>query len=348
VPCYDSLRDLDVVVEDGSFSRLERRTSSGFDRVTTVVELGGAGVTGFGEDVTYETAHHDALQERGPWDLAGEYTLGGFSQRLDDRDLFPDDPERAVFRNYRRWAVESAALDLALRQAETTLGERLDRVPHDPHFVVSTSLDENPDRVRALLDAVPDLEFKLDPTVDWSDALVADLAATGAVRVLDMKDQYGDVEFTDTTPATLYDRLVTTFPDAVIEDPAVTAETSAILDDVHDRVSWDAPIHGVDDVERLPWEPAWLNVKPSRFGSIESLCAFLDYAAANDISLYGGGQFELGVGRTQIQELAALFYPDGPNDVAPGVYNDPEVPENPPTPPIEIPENRVGFGWTPT
>ena len=37
--------------------------------------------------------------------------------------------------------------------------------------------------------------------------------------------------------------------------------------------------------------------------------------------MYGGGQFELGRGRAQIQNLASVFYPDTPNDVAPGAYN---------------------------
>ena len=39
------------------------------------------------------------------------------------------------------------------------------------------------------------------------------------------------------------------------------------------------------------------------------------------MELYGGGQFELGVGRDQIEALASLFYPDGPNDVAPREYH---------------------------
>ena len=42
--------------------------------------------------------------------------------------------------------------------------------------------------------------------------------------------------------------------------------------------------------------------------------------------MYGGGQFELGIGRTQIQELASLFHPDMPNDVAPAEFNQPELP----------------------
>ena len=49
--------------------------------------------------------------------------------------------------------------------------------------------------------------------------------------------------------------------------------------------------------------------------------------------MYGGGQFELGVGRGQIQYLASLFHSDSPNDVAPAGYNldplDPELPQSP-------------------
>ena len=40
--------------------------------------------------------------------------------------------------------------------------------------------------------------------------------------------------------------------------------------------------------------------------------------------MYGGGQYELGPGRLQIQRLASVFYPDGPNDVAPSAYNEGE------------------------
>ena len=36
---------------------------------------------------------------------------------------------------------------------------------------------------------------------------------------------------------------------------------------------------------------------------------------------YGGGQYELGVGRGHVQLLAALFHPHAPNDIAPGGYD---------------------------
>jgi hypothetical protein len=74
-----------------------------------------------------------------------------------------------------------------------------------------------------------------------------------------------------------------------------------------------------------------LNVKPSRFGTLERLCACLDHCRQEGIAMYAGGQFELGVGRAQIQAIASLFYPNGPNDCAPGGYNAPE-----PTPGLPV------------
>ena len=63
-------------------------------------------------------------------------------------------------------------------------------------------------------------------------------------------------------------------------------------------------------------------MKPSRFGSVERLLDAIDHCEERGISMYGGGQFELDVGRAQIQALASLFYADAPNDVAPSAYNE--------------------------
>ena len=102
-----------------------------------------------------------------------------------------------------------------------------------------------------------------------------------------------------------------------------------------ERVTWDAPIHSVADVEALAWPPRVLNSKPSRFGRLREVLAFYDHCAANGIALYGGGMFELGPGRGQIQYLASLFHPDGPNDVAPRAYNDPEPRAGLPSSPLQ-------------
>ena len=61
--------------------------------------------------------------------------------------------------------------------------------------------------------------------------------------------------------------------------------------------------------------------------------------------MYGGGQFELGPGRGQIQYLASLFHADGPNDVAPSGFNDPDVLDGLPTSPLEPQPSAVGFRW---
>ena len=60
---------------------------------------------------------------------------------------------------------------------------------------------------------------------------------------------------------------------------------------------------------------------------------------------HGGGQFELGIGRGQIQEIASLFYAGTPNDVAPSVYNAPQPVAGLPQSPLAPPARRAGFGW---
>ena len=52
---------------------------------------------------------------------------------------------------------------------------------------------------------------------------------------------------------------------------------------------------------------------------------------------------ELGVGRGQIELLAALFHPDAPNDVAPSAFNAPELPDGLPSSPLIA--RRVGVGF---
>ncbi len=355
---YERLADLSVTIDSLSLSRLERETSSDFTRVSTESSLSGPGpdgepVVGIGEDVTYETKEHAALLDHGLPDLTGTYTLDSFSRRLAAAELFPaGPPDREVFRNYRRWAVESAALDLALRQHGTDLASALARSLDPVRFVASTRLGEPPttDRLAALNEQVSDLQFKLDPIPEWDEALIEDIVDTvgpDGVRILDLKGQYEGTEVDVPADPDLYSLVLESFPTAVIEDPALTAETKPLFEapDVRSRVSWDTPIHGVDDVEALPWEPEWLNIKPSRFGSIESLLETIDYCDRRGIRLYGGGQFELGVGRGHVQLLAALFYPDSPNDIAPSVYNDPAIGDGLPESPIEPPADPVGFRW---
>ncbi|MDJ1432419.1 hypothetical protein [Halostagnicola sp. A-GB9-2] len=352
---YERIADLPVTIESVSTSQLEADTTSDFARVTTLFSLSGPGEngqvrTGEGEDVTYETEEHRALVDAELPALSGEYTIDSFSARLGDVDLFPAGaPDREEFRNYRQWGLESAALDLALQQAETDLASALGRSFDPVRFVTSTRLGDPPstDRLEKLRERVPGVEFKLDPTPEWDDAVVEAVAETVPVRILDLKGQYEGTDVDVPADPELYRRVLEAFPDAVIEDPALTEETDGIFADpaIRSRVSWDAPIHGLEDVEALPWEPDWLNIKPSRFGSLESVLETIAFCEDREIRMYGGGQFELGVGRTQIQTLASLFYPETPNDVAPRAYNVPEIADQLPASPLEIPSEGAGFGW---
>ena len=345
---YERIAGLPLRIEGYGLEVLTLQLAPEFVRLTTVVTLHGAGETGIGEDVVYDPVDHEAQAAAGATlPLAGDWTIDAFTRHLDGLDLFPQEPVRPFSRNYRRWAFESAALDLALRQAGASLAEALGREPRPVTFVVSTRLEgsDGAGRVRRLLEGAPGLRFKLDPTDEWTPELIDELAATGAVDTLDMKGAYDDVPFGVPTDPRTYARIVEGFPDAWIEDPKLTPELRAALSGAEDRVTWDAPIHSVADVRALDWAPRMINVKPSRVGPLRELMALYDFLRDNGIGAYGGGQTELGPGRGQIQYLASLFHPDGPNDTAPGGYNHPTLPTGLPGPPLPVAAAPTGFRW---
>jgi len=299
MPLYDSVKNLTLTIKGFELEPRELSLKH-FTRRTTVVHLHGKGDEGLGEDVSYEEDLQLAFTDDALPDLTGKHTVDSFSA------LIADQP------GYRPWGLASAALDLALRQAGVSLADALGRQPKPVTFVVSQST------VRELLALYPALRFKLDASDSWTDEIVAELAATGAVDVVDLKGLY-EGDWLDATPsAELYGRVAAGFPEAWLEDAKLNDETRPVLEPHSRRLTWDFPIHSVADVEALPFPPDCLNSKPSRFGSVRRLFDFYDYCAERGIAIYGGGQFELGPGRGQIQHLASLFHPDAPNDVAPG------------------------------
>jgi len=324
---YDKLGPLGLRIEELGLERRELPISDEFKRVTTTVVLRGAGETGEGEDVTYQADQHDGFPTP---DLTSATTVDEYSRLLEPLEL-PD---------YRRWAFESAALDLALRQAGLSLGDAVGRAYRPVRFVVSTRAD-----IRAWLERQPSLEFKVDPMSDWSREQMEQLAATGRVRVADLKGYYVGTPVDQGADPRLYKDVVEVFDDAVIEDARFTDETRPILVAAQHRLSFDAPIHSVADIEALEIEPRFLNVKPSRFGTLRRLFDALAYAHEREIRMYGGGQFELGPGRSQIQALASLYYPDSPNDTAPSVYNEPGVRDGLPASPLAPPATPRGLSF---
>jgi len=358
---YERLAGLPVRIDGYSLEALALDVSSGFTRVSTLIRLRGGGEEGVGEDVCYDAPDHLAQVQAGPvLPLAGEWTLDDLSRHLEALDLFPAaPPTRPDAVPYRRWGFESAALDLALRQAGTSLADALGIVPRPVTFVVSTRLGEplhggeeppptspvTAERVTRWLARDPSLRFKLDPTSAWTPALVRELAATGAVATVDLKGCYSGTPVDGEADPALYALIARELPEAWIEDPRLTPETRAALAGHEHRVTWDAPIHSVEDIRAREWPPRMVNMKPSRFGTLRRLLDAYDFLAAEGIGAYGGGQFELGPGRGQIQYLAALFHPETPNDVAPGGYNAP-VPDGalPPSP-LAVAAAPAGFRW---
>jgi hypothetical protein len=333
---YDRVAHLPLLVDRCELEGLEQPVSSDFVRRTTVVRLRGGGQEGVGEDVIYDAEEQARFQTAGPGlPLLGEHTLASFSEQL----------EGVI--DYRRWGFESAALDLALRQVGRPLNDVLGREPRPVRFVVSTSLGEDrAERLRQLRQGQRELRFKLDPTSDWDEDLVAELVELDCVDVVDFKESYTWREPGRNASAALYRIVVDGLPEALIEDPDLgDPEKAAVLAPHHDRITWDAVIHSVADVDALPFPPRTLNSKPSRFGTLRGLLDFYDACAERGISLYGGGQFELGPGRGQIQYLASLFHPDAPNDVAPIGYNRVPPPDGLPGSPLPPAPEPTGFRW---
>ncbi len=325
-----------------------------FTRPSTVVHLRGGGEEGLGEDVVYDVLDHIAHRDAGPvHDFTGARTLGGFCALAGELDLFATAPPgMEASRHYRRWAFESAALDLALRQAGLPLHEAVGREPQPLQFVCSTRLTSFDDDGGSSTEAItkrlakyPGLAFKLDPENDWTPELIAEIGGLATVRVLDLKGHYRGTPVDVETDPELYAQVAAAFGEAYLEDPDVNDETRPLLEPLADRVTWDAPLHSLADIEALEWPPRAINSKPSRFGSIRELFSVYEHCEANGIAIYGGGQGEVEVGRGQIQYLASLFHPGTPNDTAPSGYNDPAVPAGLPRSPMDPVPAPTGFRW---
>jgi hypothetical protein len=344
VALYDAVAELPLEIDSHELERLEYVVSPEFTRVTTLVHLRGGGEEGIGEDVTYTSTDHPPPADL---PLAGSHALDSFSELLDRLTLFTEEPQMKASHDYRRWAFESAALDLALRQAGRSLAQAVGREARPVTFVSSRRLvdPQSAGQLRPWLEMYPTLRFKLDPVSSWDDELLAELAETGAIDSVDLKGQYEGTVVDQPPDPALYRRVIEALPEAWIEDPAVTDDTRPILEAHAARITWDAPIHSVEDIESVPWPPRTINIKPSRFGSVRRLFDAYDYCAEKGIEPYGGGQWELGPGRGQIQYLASLFHPDGANDVAPGGYNAPKPEPGLPGSPLAPQISPTGFRW---
>lgn len=345
---YASIASLPLQIEQVRVDRLSAPTRGGWQRTTALIRLRGPdGLQGMGEDASYvDSDQHDLLEHAHELPLVGKFTIDSFSRHLDSLRLFPQPPAVPAAHCYRRWAFESAALDLALKQAGKSLAQALGRQPQPVRFVVSLALDDPPslDPLRELLQRDADITFKLDLAESWTPRLVDDLARLRAVEIVDFKGQYRGAFRGPIPDPQLYHMVAHGLSDTWIEDPALDKRLRTVLADCAGRFTWDAPIHSVADILLLESPPAAINMKPARFGLLSELLRAYELCEARGIPMYGGGQLELGPGRDQIQCLASLFHADAPNDVAPSGYNVAPWPPTLPHTPLQAHWDAAGFG----
>jgi L-alanine-DL-glutamate epimerase-like enolase superfamily enzyme len=339
---WSRVADLTLTIAE---HRWESVMAPGEEHGRYILHLGDGTLEGLGEEVGGTMVDEDgAFFALAPsLALAGSWTLESFSDHVAGLDLWPEPPEWDMARRLRRWAFESAALDLALAQNGRSLAEALGRASRPVRFVNSLGLGEPPSfsTIGRRLARYPRLRFKLDAQPSWPASLIAEVAATDAIDVIDFKGRYG-IEVED-EPALLamYREIVTRFPEAILEDPHDLPEVTELLEPHAARVSFDAPIATAADIAT-----SIVNVKPSRIGSVRALLDIYDHCEQKGVRMYGGGMGEFEVARGQIELLASLFHPDSTNDVAPSPYNLADLPVELPQSPLVPGAPARGFRWS--
>lgn len=341
---WTAVKDLPITIESFSFDALV--PSGPVDREdlsTTQLRLQGRGDEGIGEQVGMP-ADQDGLRAS-DFPLTGAWpTLADFLAHLDTIEMWPEPPEWELSRNWRRWTFESAALDLALRQADTSLPEVLGRTPQPVTFVNSFGLGDPPDgdKVATRRAMHPTVGFKLDVAPSWTQEIMDRIAAVDGVATIDFKGQYGLEVDDEAALRSMYERAVATFTEAVFEDPHDFPWALELLTPIAHRVSYDAPITSVASISETSIPARIVNVKPCRIGRLQELSRMYAHCESAGMQMYNGGMGELGVGRGQAQLLAALFHPDAFNDIAPSDYNLTEPPPGLPPSPLDPAPDR-GF-----
>jgi hypothetical protein len=271
---WEALGRLPLTVDSVVFDRQAATFAYGFERITTLVRLVGGGLEGHGEDVSLHEGDEQSLHVLNPdLGLVGSWSLESFCDHLATVDPFAVPPEWEPARRWRNWAFESAALDLALAQAGLPLHEALGRSPAPLRFVNSLGLGDPPtfDPVARRLEVHPELRFKLDVTHAWSPELMAEVAATGAVEIVDFKGHYGLDTGDDGALLAMYERAIELFPDALLEDAHDLPEVAAL------RLGGGRPhlLRRADPLRRrldtVPLRPRAVNIKPCRVGDLRSL-----------------------------------------------------------------------------
>ena len=266
-------------------------------RPTSITRVTGGGITGRGEHVGWTHEAHESFRKHALSAMpTGRFSVQSLATKLKTELSDP----------YDRAALEAAAIDLALRQAQTRAESLLSIQPRPTRYVLSLSPQGEPGAaIRQTLGQNHNLEIKIDVDPEWKAAEFESVAANGRVAVLDWKKK-GNPRA---------QRLATKFfPTAIQEDPGP--------DPMHaspggtSRRSIDGPFIEENSLISAA-KPFAANIKPARMGGVLEALRGASYCIRNGIQVYFGGMFELDIGRHQLLALASLISPDGPNDIAP-------------------------------
>jgi L-alanine-DL-glutamate epimerase-like enolase superfamily enzyme len=279
----------------------------GGPRPSSVVRLSGRGCFGLGENVAFSRRDHDRF--------AG-YVARWFRSHRATKYLRVGCAVGVEGTPYERAALEAALIDLGLRQARLSLYD-LTRV-REAALRVVMSLAAAP-APQAVIQRLRERGYrgglKVDVDPSWSEHVVEELAQDSQVVIFDFKGR---------ATAPLARNLYAALPAVLLEDPP---------DDFHEpgrgsepsRVSRDASIIDEAAVVRAHARGEIVNLKAPRMGGPLAVLRGLELALAPHppfesrpprIHTYLGGMFEVGVGRLQARQLAALYSASAPNDLA--------------------------------
>ena len=261
VSLYDAVKDLPLAIEgyDLDVARARRARADFTRKTTTITTRRGAARRGSAR--TSPTKRPSTT----PSSSAARSSRSPATWTLDSFSAAPR--EHAAVRARARAPRVPRLPPLGLRERRArpraapggqSLGEAVGRELRPLTFVVSmrSASRRRLDRLRGWLELYPSLRFKLDATSDWTDELVAELAALGCVDSIDFKGHYrGTVVDQGARSGALPARRRGPSRRLARGPGARRTSTMPILEPRREQVTWDAIIHSVEDIEALPWPP---------------------------------------------------------------------------------------------
>jgi L-alanine-DL-glutamate epimerase-like enolase superfamily enzyme len=303
----------------------------GGPRPSSVLRLSGLGLAGVGENVAFFEAEHERFSA---------YVARWFAAHRAPVTTRVGSALGAEGSHYERAALESALIDLGLRQAGLSLYDLTGVREASLRFVVSLAADPDPRVVVHRLRSegyLGDLKLDVDPS--WTPTVLEALAQDSSIAIFDFKGR-ADASFAR--------RLYEASPSALFEDPP-----SDFAEPEHSshpsRISRDATIpHALAVADARARDEA-VNLKAPRMGGPLAVLRGLEYAlAANPgraiVPAYLGGMFEVNVGRVQARQIAALYCASAPNDLALNVTDVGSSAGVPAQSPARIELDQPGFG----